>query len=177
MTHKYSEYYIYTISSPLTLPCPSLPLNVMTYFLIYHMCMSLGPGHLSGDSSQEKTLKSQWLPEALHLGLGPCEISHPCGHAKWWFYQAGLVQATTVLRFHRCSCWSCLEETYLEAGNLVLRIFPPSSSLMLPGLLGVGVALEMQQAGRGTLWLLSLYISTSWASGIVSICCKMKLLW
>lgn len=82
MTHKYSEYYIYTISSPLTLPCPSLPLNVMTYLLIYHMCMSLGPGYLSGDSSQEKTLKSQWLPEALHLGLGPCEISHPCGHAQ-----------------------------------------------------------------------------------------------
>lgn len=60
---------------------------------------------------------------------------------------AGLVLTTTVLRFHRRICWSCLEETYLEAGSLVLRIFPPLSFLMLPELFSVGVAVEILQAG------------------------------
>lgn len=142
--------------------------------------MYLGLGHLRGLIPGEDQFflsrTNQWLPKALHLGVGPCEISPSI-----------LAYQVVILLPRSCEGGYSVEISqlpvmfgrhYLEAGNLVLWIFPLPPSTTLPELLGCrGFTVNVASWFRNTTATYSLHFDQLNHCSIVSICCKKRLLW
>lgn len=117
-----------------------------------------GFDRLSGGLSLEKTdstsLICHWLPVALDLQVTLWHL--PCSHrhASWGCHYVGLVQVTTLFRFHEC--WYSVTDTmhYLAVTVLVLRPLQSVGPLVhdVCWILDADAVMWVHQLGLSTLW-------------------------